>query len=148
MGYFDSYSINLITVVFLLISACNYTLHYAAWATGGVHPKYYWKDPEFRAFVVIQFLLFGICFLMLLQHHTYDSYYDAFDQAIFQTVSISTTAGFTTTGFSEWPLLSTSKFSARLRICSSRLLTCPNYLNLIFRNNISMPSRPLLLTTS
>ncbi len=104
MGYFDSYAINLITVVFLLISACNYTLHYAAWATGGVHPKYYWKDPEFRAFVVIQFLLFGICFLMLLQHHAYDSYYDAFDQAIFQTVSISTTAGFTTTGFSEWPL--------------------------------------------
>ena len=104
MGYFDSYAINLITVVFLLISACNYTLHYAAWATGGVHPKYYWKDPEFRAFVVIQVLLFGICFLMLLQHHTYDSYYDAFDQAIFQTVSISTTAGFTTTGFSEWPL--------------------------------------------
>lgn len=104
MGYFDSYAINLITVVFLLISACNYTLHYAAWATGGVHPKYYWKDPEFRAFVVIQVLLFGICFLMLLKHHTYDSYYDAFDQAIFQTVSISTTAGFTTTGFSEWPL--------------------------------------------
>ncbi len=104
MGYFDSYIINLITVVFLLISACNYTLHYAAWATGGAHPKYYWKDPEFRAFVVIQALLFLVCFLLLLQHHSYDSVYDAFDQALFQTVSISTTAGFTTTGFSEWPL--------------------------------------------
>ncbi|MDW6018452.1 TrkH family potassium uptake protein [Vibrio plantisponsor] len=104
MGYFDSYAINLITVVFLLISACNYTLHYAVWATGGVHPKYYWRDPEFRAFVAIQVILFVVCFLMLLQHHTYDSLYDAFDQAIFQTVSISTTAGFTTTGFSEWPL--------------------------------------------
>ncbi len=104
MGYFDSYIINLITVVFLLISACNYTLHYAAWATGGAHPKYYWKDPEFRAFVAIQALLFLVCFLLLLQHHSYDSVYDAFDQALFQTVSISTTAGFTTTGFSEWPL--------------------------------------------
>lgn len=104
MGYFDSYTINLITVVFLLISACNYTLHYAAWATGGVHPKYYWKDPEFRAFIVIQIILFAICFLMLLQHHSYDSIYDAFDQAVFQTVSISTTAGFTTTSFAEWPL--------------------------------------------
>ncbi|MDW2133302.1 potassium transporter TrkG, partial [Vibrio sp. 2129(2023)] len=30
--------------------------------------------------------------------------YDAFDQALFQTVSISTTAGFTTTGFADWPL--------------------------------------------
>lgn len=104
MGYFDSYAINLITVVFLLISACNYTLHYAAWATGGVHPKYYWRDPEFRAFVAIQLILFLVCFLVLLKHHAYNSIYDAFDQAIFQTVSISTTAGFTTTGFSQWPL--------------------------------------------
>ncbi len=58
MGYFDSYAINLITVVFLLISACNFTLHFAAFASGGVHPKYYWKDPEFRAFIFIQVLLF------------------------------------------------------------------------------------------
>ncbi|MDE1315401.1 TrkH family potassium uptake protein [Vibrio aestuarianus] len=104
IGYFDSYAINLITVVFLLISACNFTLHYAAFSTGGVHPKYYVKDPEFRAFAVIQIILFAICFLMLLAHHSYDSFYDAFDQALFQTVSISTTAGFTTTGFSDWPL--------------------------------------------
>ena len=94
----------MITVVFLLISACNYSLHFAAFASGGVHPKYYWKDPEFRAFLFIQAILFVVCFLVLLNHHSYDSVYDAFDQALFQTVSISTTAGFTTTGFSDWPL--------------------------------------------
>lgn len=104
MGYFDSYAINLITVIFLLISACNFTLHYAAFATGGVHPKYYLKDPEFRAFALIQVILFAVCFSILLKHHSYDSFYDAFDQALFQTVSISTTAGFTTTGFADWPL--------------------------------------------
>ncbi len=104
MGYFDSYAINMITVVFLLISACNYTLHFAAFASGGVHPKYYWKDPEFRAFIVIQVLLFAICFSVLIKHQSHDTLYQAFDQALFQTVSISTTAGFTTTGFSEWPL--------------------------------------------
>ncbi len=102
MGYFDSYAINMITVVFLLISACNYSLHFAAFASGGVHPKYYWKDPEFRAFIFIQVVLFLVCFLLLLNHHSYDSPYDAFDQALFQTVSISTTAGFTTTGFADW----------------------------------------------
>jgi len=104
IGYFNSYAINLITVVFLLISGCNFTLHYAAWATGGVHPKFYWKDPEFRAFLFIQLVLFLVCFLLLISNHSYDSLYEAFDQALFQTVSISTTAGFTTTGFSEWPL--------------------------------------------
>ncbi len=104
MGYFDSYTINLITVVFLIISGCNFTLHYAAFANGGIHPKYYWKDKEFKAFIFIQVVLFIICFLLLLKHSQQLSIFDAFDQALFQTVSISTTAGFTTTGFSQWPL--------------------------------------------
>ncbi len=104
IGYFNSYSINLITVFFLLISGCNYSLHFAAFSSGGVHVSYYWKDPEFRAFLFIQLLLFIICFAMLMAHHTYDSTYEVVDQALFQSVSISTTAGFTTTGFSDWPL--------------------------------------------
>lgn len=62
MGHFNSPVINAITVVFLLISACNFSLHFAAFASGGVHPKYYWRDPEFRAFIFIQILLFLITF--------------------------------------------------------------------------------------
>lgn len=53
---------------------------------------------------MVQLILFVICFGLLLKHHSYDHSFDAFDQALFQTVSISTTAGFTTTGFSDWPL--------------------------------------------
>ena len=104
MGYFNSHTINMITVVFLLISACNFTLHYAAFATGGVNLRYYWKDREFRAFLFIQLILFLVCFLVLFNHNTYSSLLDALNQALFQTVSISTTAGFTTSGFSDWPL--------------------------------------------
>ncbi|MGB2079595.1 MAG: TrkH family potassium uptake protein [Vibrio sp.] len=104
MGYFNSPVINMITVVFLLISACNFSLHFAAFSSGGVHPKYYWRDPEFRAFIVIQILLFLLCFAILLANTTGSSTFDTFDQALFQSVSISTTAGFTTTGFSDWPL--------------------------------------------
>ncbi|MCA2016456.1 TrkH family potassium uptake protein [Vibrio tritonius] len=104
MGYFHSHVINLITVVFLLISACNFTLHYAAFATGSVNLKFYWHDREFRAFLLIQALLFFVCFAVLIAHQSQGSFYDMMNQALFQTVSISTTAGFTTTGFSEWPL--------------------------------------------
>lgn len=104
MGYFNSYAINMITVVFLLISACNFSLHFATFSSGGIHLKYYLKDPEFRAFLFIQILLFLTCFLLLLNHNTYDSFYLTFEQALFQTVSISTTAGFTTTSFADWPL--------------------------------------------
>ncbi|SUP47098.1 TrkH [Vibrio furnissii] len=47
IGYFDSYAINMITVVFLLISACNFTLHYAAFATGGCIPSTTGKIQSF-----------------------------------------------------------------------------------------------------
>ncbi|MDW6091381.1 TrkH family potassium uptake protein [Vibrio rhizosphaerae] len=104
MGYFNSQAINLITVVFLLISSCNFTLHYAAFASGGIHPKLYWKDYEFRTFLFIQAILFVTCFSVLLLHQQYDSVAEVFDKALFQSVSVSTTAGFTTTGFSDWPL--------------------------------------------
>lgn len=105
MGYFDSFAINMITVVFLLISACNYSLHFAAFSNGGIHPKFYWRDPEFRAFMFIQLAIFLVCFLVLLSNVSAgQSWFDTFDQALFQSVSISTTAGFTTSGFYEWPL--------------------------------------------
>ncbi|WP_028024458.1 TrkH family potassium uptake protein [Enterovibrio calviensis] len=104
IGYFNSPAINFITVFFLFISACNFSLHFAAFASGKLHPGFYFKDPEFRAFIVIQIILLAIVFGMLLDHGTYDSEFEAFNQALFQTVSISTTAGYTTTSFSEWPL--------------------------------------------
>ncbi len=104
MGYFNSPAINLITVFFLLISACNFSLHFAAFSSGKIYPGFYFRDPEFRAFVLIQLILLVIVFGMLINKGTYESTFESFNQAFFQTVSISTTAGYTTTDFSEWPL--------------------------------------------
>ncbi len=104
LGFYDSPAINMITVVFLLISACNFSLHFAAFASGSINPIYYIKDPEFRAFFLIQLILFIVVFILLLDHKTFATMFDTFDQAIFQTVSISTTAGYTTTSFADWPL--------------------------------------------
>jgi trk system potassium uptake protein TrkH len=103
IGHFNDPMINAITVIFLLISACNYALHFAAFSQG-FHLRVYIRDPEFRAFLFVQCFLMVICFSLLWQHHDYDSYQEALNQAIFQSVSISTTAGFTTTSFVDWPL--------------------------------------------
>ena len=43
-------------------------------------------------------------FLVLVYYELYDNAEMAFDQALIQAVSISTTAGFATTNFSEWPV--------------------------------------------
>jgi len=104
MGYFDSPTINLICVVFLLISGINFSLHFAAFANRGMRMWVYWFDPELRAFFVVQAGLAAICLLVLVAANTYSTPIEALDQALFQAVSISTTAGFSTTGFAEWPL--------------------------------------------
>jgi trk system potassium uptake protein TrkH len=104
MGYFDSTVINMITVIFLLIAGINFSLHFAAFSTNGFKPGAYLHDPELRAFLFIQLILIIICFTILLLQGVYESPEMALDKAMFQAVSISTTAGFTTTGFHDWPL--------------------------------------------
>ncbi len=101
IGHFNSPMINVICVVFLWIAALNFALHYAA-ATGR-SIKGYFYDPEFKAFFSIQFVLVLICFLVLVSFAWYDTAEAAFDQALFQAVSFSTTAGFATADFSSWP---------------------------------------------
>ncbi|MDO6695604.1 TrkH family potassium uptake protein [Aliiglaciecola sp. 3_MG-2023] len=102
IGHFNSPVINLICVVFLWIAALNFALHYAA--ASGRTLRGYIYDPEFKAFFFIQFVLILICFLVLVNHQIFGSAETAFNQAIFQAVSISTTAGFVTTDFSSWPV--------------------------------------------
>lgn len=102
IGHFDSATINLICVLFLLISAVNFPLHFAA--IRGKSVKTYWRDPEFKTFIGIQAGLMVVCFLVLLHTQTYDNGLTALNHAVFQAVSVSTTAGFTTEGFSGWPL--------------------------------------------
>lgn len=104
MGHFDSHLINTITVVFLLISGVNYALHFAAFSAKNFSFDVYFKDPEVRAFIFIQLALTAICFWMLIGNDVYQSIETTFSHALFQSVSISTTAGFTTTSFADWPL--------------------------------------------
>jgi trk system potassium uptake protein TrkH len=55
VGYFDSPTINTIIAIFLLISGCNYGLHFSL--LSGRSLKVYWRDPEFRMFIGVQLTL-------------------------------------------------------------------------------------------
>ncbi len=103
MGYFNSPTINFICVFFLVIAGVNFALHYAVVQSKSL--KNYFYDPEFKVFIAIQLVLTLICFTVLITSGTYQDADQAFEQALFQSVSISTTAGFTTTSFVDWPTL-------------------------------------------
>ncbi|RJF32115.1 TrkH family potassium uptake protein [Pseudoalteromonas gelatinilytica] len=102
MGQFDSPLINFICVVFLLIAAINFSLHYAAVSSRNI--RVYLRDPEFKVFLLIQLALVIVCFTVLSSNNIYADGDETLDQAMFQAVSMSTTAGFATDNFSAWPL--------------------------------------------
>jgi len=117
VGYFDSPTINTIIAIFLLISGCNYGLHFSL--LSGRSLKVYWRDPEFRMFIGVQLTLVAVCTLVLWIHNTYGSALTTINQAFFQVVSMATTAGFTTDSIARWPL-----FLPVLLLCSAFIGGC------------------------
>lgn len=112
IGYFNNPVISYITAFFLLVSACNFALHFAVIdrlrdpqlrQKGHFFSRLYWGDYEFRFFFMIQLGLFAASSLILLAYNYFEDGAVTVEQALFQSVSISTTAGFTTNDFSQWP---------------------------------------------
>ncbi|OZI14053.1 potassium transporter [Sodalis-like symbiont of Philaenus spumarius] len=117
IGYYHSPLINTIVAVFLLISGCNYGLHFAA--LSGLNLKVYWRDPEFRMFISVQLTLVVVCILILWRYNVYANSLQTLNQAFFHVVSMATTAGFTTDSIAQWPL-----FLPILFLCSAFIGGC------------------------
>jgi len=101
IGHFDNVAIDLVSVTFMFIAGVNFSLHFAAWR--GASLRHYWQEPEFRAYSVILGGLLVFVIARLLAQGEFASLSDTLVNGLFQTVSIATTTGFTTTDFSLWP---------------------------------------------
>lgn len=102
MGYFDSVAIEMVAVVFMLLAGINFALHFISWRAR--NPLHYFRDAEVRAYFSIVGIVCLVVIGMLLFEGTYPTWQQAMHHGLFQSVSIATTTGFTTSGFSWWPL--------------------------------------------
>ncbi len=100
IGYFNNPVIEIICVAFMIIAAVNFALHFFAWRHRSV--LHYFKDPEVKFFLFILMCTIGISTVVLGVTSSYE-WVDAFRYAMFESVSIATTAGFGTADFSSWP---------------------------------------------
>jgi len=101
MGYFNSPLIDMIAVVFMFLAGVNFSLHFVAFRHHSVAG--YWRDSEFRFYVLLMSSVILVTVLGLYLTETYDDWQDALVNGLFQAVSIGTTAGFTTAEFYNWP---------------------------------------------
>lgn len=100
IGFYDNPIIELICIVFMLISAINFGLHFYAWRAKSVW--HYFKDPEVKFFIFILLCTICIATLVLALTKSYD-WPTSLRFAFFEGVSIATTTGFATEDFSNWP---------------------------------------------
>ena len=101
IGYFDSPIIMAICSVFMLISGINFALHYLLWRRRSL--RHYSADPETQFYLFYIGLSLVVCCIFLAATHTL-SLSDSLLHGIFQTISMATTTGFSTTDFANWPI--------------------------------------------
>ena len=98
IGFFNNFGIELVCIIFMVISASSFALHYGAIFRGRALRYFY--DPEFRFFMSIILLVFAASSLILFFNPGSS---ESQRSVLFQAVSIVSTTGFTTTDYSLWP---------------------------------------------
>jgi len=101
MGYWDSTLIEMIAVVFMLLSGVNFALHFVA--VRRLDPRVYTRDSEFKFYLFLMVIATTLVTVTLFYTNTYIDWEESFTKGLFQVVSIGTTTGFTTAQFYFWP---------------------------------------------
>jgi len=99
---YDSVLIELIIVVFMIISGINFALHYYS-LRGNFKPTL--KDPEARLYLGI--ILVSVCLITFDLVNSADYAADkAARDSLFQVASIVTTTGYASADYDQWPSMS------------------------------------------
>ena len=99
-AYFNSPLIETIAIIFMLLAAMNFALHFLVWRAKSW--KIYTQDSEWRLFMLLILISLAIVVIFLGFEGTYGPLASLRNGA-FQLVSLATTTGFLTTGFADWP---------------------------------------------
>lgn len=100
LGHFDNPLIVVISIVFMVLAALNFALHYLCWRQRSL--RFYASDPEARFFLTVIAVLSVLTAATLLGAGSHAPA-DGVLQGVFHVVSVVTTTGFTTGHFLDWP---------------------------------------------
>lgn len=99
IAYYQSGSLEMWITFFMVISSANFGIYVDAWKRG-IHVI--WQDTEFKVYLA---MVFGatclIAFSLMLQSHM--PFLSSIRDALFQSASLSSTTGFVSTDFDQWP---------------------------------------------
>ncbi|MCL1911123.1 MAG: TrkH family potassium uptake protein [Leptospirales bacterium] len=100
IAHFNSAYIECVIIFFMFLSGVSFSLHYR-FISGNFSAVF--KDSEFRAYV---FIIFAAALLIFINMFNSASVFDNARSALFHVVSFSTTNGFSTNNYENWPSFS------------------------------------------
>jgi trk system potassium uptake protein TrkH len=103
LGYFNSPLIETIAIVFMLLGAISFNVHFIALRGNSLIP--YWNSIEVRVFLLFTLAITVIVATILNVEHNKESLLETWRYAAFETVSVITSTGYGSDDFSRWPSL-------------------------------------------
>lgn len=102
IAYYHSSSLEMLIVFFMVISSANFGIYVDAWKRG-LHVI--WQDTEFKVYLAMVIGATGLITLsLILQAHM--PFLSSLRDALFQCASLSSTTGFVSADFDQWPAFS------------------------------------------
>lgn len=100
LAYFNNPLVNYITAFFLILSGCNFGLHFITFNQFSF--RHYFKDQEFRTFLMILSVLIIVC-IFTLYFFGGKGVAVSIDKVVLQVISIASTTGFSVENTNSWP---------------------------------------------
>jgi trk system potassium uptake protein TrkH len=101
VGYFESFPIELVLIVIMIVAALNFSRHFLAFRSLSFKP--YRTDSEGKAVLVVLGGSIVLVSALLAIDGTYPTTMEGFRHSVFNVVSIATTTGFVTEDYEKWP---------------------------------------------
>lgn len=100
MSAYGSLYLELVTLVFMFIASTSFFLQYQV-LRGNI--KALWRDSEFRFYFCVVMGSIILITISLWWNGVYDSFFSALRNSSFQTVSLVSSAGFSSADYTVWP---------------------------------------------
>ncbi len=101
IGFFDNAAVEAVAMVFMLLAAANFSLHFLAWRSRSLLP--YLRNTEYGYMFLVLFVAAIILLAGLAYSGVYPDSYTSVRMGLFHLVSVLTTTGYTSGGFAWWP---------------------------------------------
>ncbi len=101
VGFYDSFYIQWVIIIFMFLAGVNFALYYAVYHSRSL--KVFIKDSEFKLYAILVAFATVITTIMLFAEGFGDKLFKTFTDAAFQVVSVITTTGFASLDYNSWP---------------------------------------------